>query len=197
MLATVALRLSGAPLVETVTLPQVAGRRDRAEFAALYEAHAERIRAHVRGRMGDADLADDITAQTFLRAWQAIERYRPVPGRPFIAWLYTIANNLVVDHYRRHKRELVGVKGSPRDHGHDDPERRALQADLREEIRRALGVLKPDQQLIVALRLIEGREYAEISAVTGKSAGALRVSLCRALALLRDELRRRGVEPKL
>jgi RNA polymerase sigma-70 factor (ECF subfamily) len=169
--------------------------RDPDRFAALYVQHVDRIHAHVRGRVGDADLADDLTSQVFLRAWQAIERYRPVPGRPFIAWLYAIANNLVVDHYRRSRRELIGVKGDPRDGGHADPERCALSEDLRGEIRRALARLKPEQQLIVSLRLVEGRDYGEISAITGKSTGALRVALCRALTSMRDELRRRGVQP--
>jgi RNA polymerase sigma-70 factor (ECF subfamily) len=196
MLATSVARLGGgvAPprVVETQAWPT---QRDPDRFAALYEQHVDRIRSHVRGRVGDADLADDLSSQVFLRAWQAIERYRPVPGRPFIAWLYAIANNLIVDHYRRSRRELVGVKGDPRDSGHADPERCALTGDLREEIRRALARLKPEQQLIVSLRLVEGREYEEIAAITGKSTGALRVALCRALTSLRDELRRRGVQP--
>ena len=169
--------------------------RDPDAFARLYEAHAGRIHAHVRARIGDASLAEDLTAQTFMRAWQSIERYRPVPGRPFLAWLFTIANNLVVDHYRRHRREIVGVKGDPQDNGADDPERCALTTDLREEIRRALARLKGEHQLVVTLRLIEGLDYAQISEITGKSPGALRVLLCRALAALRDELERRGVRP--
>jgi RNA polymerase sigma-70 factor (ECF subfamily) len=140
-------------------------------------------------------LADDLTAQVFLRAWQSIERYRPLPGRPFIAWLFTISNNLVVDHYRRHKRELVGVKGDPRDNGRADPERCALNSDLQAELRRAMSRLKPEHQLVVGLRLIDGLDYEEISAITGKTAGALRVILCRALAVLRRELDERGVRP--
>jgi RNA polymerase sigma-70 factor, ECF subfamily len=169
--------------------------RDADAFAALYEAHVERIHAHVRARVGDADLADDLTAQVFLRAWQAIERYRPVDGRPFLAWLFTIANNLVVDHYRRGRRELVGIKGDPRDNGAADPERCALTEDLRHELRRALSRLKPEHQLIVSLRLVDGLDYGEISAITGKTPGALRVTLCRALTAMRHELTRRGVHP--
>ena len=167
---------------------------DADAFASLYEAHVDRIYAHVRARMGDPDLAEDITAQTFLRAWQSIERYRPLPGRPILAWLFTIANNLIVDHYRRRKRELVGVAVEPRDRGGNDPEHRALAADLRHEIRRAISALKPDHQLIVALRLIDGLEYDEISRITGKSPGALRVILCRALGVVRKQLRGRAVE---
>jgi RNA polymerase sigma-70 factor (ECF subfamily) len=165
------------------------------QFARLYEAHVDRIHAHLLARVGDAALADDLTAAVYLRAWQARGRYRPVPGRPVIAWLFTIGNNLVVDHYRRHKREVVGVKGEPRDGGRADPERCALNSDLQHELRRAMSRLKPEQQLVVSLRLIDGLDYGEIAAITGKSAGALRVSLCRALAALRTELDRRGVRP--
>ena len=167
--------------------------RDSDGFGQLYEAHAGRSFTHVRARVGDPDLAEDLTAQTFLRAWQSIERYRPLPGRPFIAWLFTIANNLVVDHYRRSRRELVGVKGDPRDNGESDPERCALTGDLRDEIRRALARLKPEQQLVVTLRLVDGLDYAQISEITGKTPGALRVALCRALNTLRKELERREI----
>ena len=196
MTATLALRLAGAaPTAGHSTAPVASETRDPDAFAALYEAHVERLHAHIRARVGDATLADDLTAQVFLRAWQAIERYRPVPGRPFIAWLFTIANNLVVDHYRRSRRELIGVKGDPRDSGAGDPEQCALTEDLRNELRRALSRLRPDHQLIVSLRLIDGLEYDEISAITGKTPGALRVALCLALNALRQELSRRGVRP--
>ena len=196
MTATLPLRLNGvAPPARPEATASATDAHDAAAFAALYEAHVDRIHAHIRARVGDEVLADDLTAQVFLRAWQAIDRYRPVPGRPFIAWLFAIANNLIVDHYRRSRRELVGVKGDPRDSGVDDPERCALAEDLRAEIRRALSRLKPEHQLVVSLRLVDGLDYAEISAITGKSPGALRVTLCRALSSLRDELSRRGIRP--
>lgn len=188
-----------APFLPPVPVPHAAVSasigRDADAFAALYEAHVGRIHAHIRARVDGGDLAEDLTAQTFLRAWQAIDRYRPVEGRPILAWLFTIANNLVVDHYRRSRRELVGVKGDPRDNGAADPERCALTDDLRQEIRRALSRLKPEHQLIVSLRLVDGLDYAEISAITGKTPGALRVTLCRALTAMRRELTRRGVRP--
>lgn len=192
-----AVTLSRSPQdawVAPAAAPESCVRPDAEAFARLYEAHVERIFTHVRARLGDPDLAEDVTAQTFLRAWQSIDRYRPLPGRPFLAWLFTIANNLVVDHYRRRRRELVGVLVEPRAGGEDDPERRALAADLQEEIRRAIARLKPDHQLIVALRLIDGLDYDAISRITGKTPGALRVILCRALACVRHELHDREVE---
>ena len=173
--------------------PAAVAAIDTETFARHYEASVDRIYQHIRARVGETELAEDLTAQTFLRAWQSIDRYRPVDGRPFIAWLFTIANNLVVDHFRRRRRELVGVKGDPPDGGRDDPERRALDADARDEIRRAIALLKPDQQLVVTLRLIDGLEYDQISGIMGKTPGALRVLLCRALSALRAELQRRGL----
>lgn len=170
-------------------------RPDAAEFAALYEAHVSRIFRHVSARVGEPALAEDLTAQTFLKAWQSIDSYRPLPGRPFVAWLFAIANNLVVDHFRRRGRELTGITHDPPAPPGDDPERSAIQADLRDGIRGAIAALKPAQQLVVTLRLVDGADYAEISAVTGKSPGALRVLFCRALAALRAELRRRGLAP--
>src|SRR6266511_2512344 len=89
-----------APSVSDHTLRRAIGR-DRQAFAALYEAHLERVHRHVRYRVADPDVAEDLAAQVFLRAWQAIDRYRPVEGRPFVAWLFTIANNLIVDHHRK------------------------------------------------------------------------------------------------
>lgn len=166
---------------------------DAAAFAGLYEAHVDRIYAHVRARLSDHDQAEDITAQTFLRAWQSIDRYRPLPGRPFLAWLFTIANNLVIDHYRRYRRELVGVTVEPRDDDRNDPEHQALVADLREEIRRAIARLKPEHQLVLTLRLIDGLDYQQISEITGRTPGALRVIVCRALGALRERLHRRDL----
>lgn len=172
-----------------------ADARDTAWFSAIYEAHVDRIHAHIRARVSRPEIAEDLTAQTFLRAWTARQRYQPVPGRPVLAWLFTIANNLVVDSYRRSRREVVGVSGDPRDRGTADPERCALASDTRDEIRRALCLLKPEQQLAISLRLLDGLEYAEIARLTGKSPGALRVLVCRGLATLRDELNARGVRP--
>jgi RNA polymerase sigma-70 factor (ECF subfamily) len=185
----------GLHQVATPAAAQQAAPLDAAVFAELYEAHVDRIYAHVRARLGDPDLSEDLTAQTFLRAWQSIDRYRQLPGRPFLAWLFAIANNLVIDHYRRHRRELIGLSVEPRDGSRNDPEHLALVADLHDEIRRAIERLKPEHQLVVALRLIDGLDYQQISEITGRTSGALRVILCRALGTMRELLRRRGVDP--
>ncbi len=182
------------PPVSADTLARAIAR-DPAAFTELYEAHVDRIHRHVRYRVGDPDTAEDITAQVFLRAWQAIHRYRPQAGRPFIAWLFTIANNLIVDHHRRSRHAHTGIAAARHAADALDPEEAALNADLHAQIAAALRRLKPEYQLIIALRLIEDMEYEAIARVLGKKPGALRVTLFRALNALRAELAARGIHP--
>lgn len=183
-----------APIVPE-DLVRRAVARDAAAFSSLYEAHVSRVYRHVRYRVTDPDLAEDVTSQVFLRAWQAIDRYRPVEGRPILAWLFTIANNLIVDHHRKARHVTSGI--GPERHAAvtDDPEETAINTDLNEHILAAIARLKPDYQLVVSLRLIEDMEYEDIARVLNKKPGALRVTLFRALAALRDDLSRRGVRP--
>lgn len=196
MSISAALRLPKQAIPRAPEGPTHADRYPDAEwFATVYEQNIDRIHAHIRVRVASVELAEDLTAQTFLRAWTARERYKPVPGRPILAWLFTIANNLVIDFYRRSRREYVGVKGDVRDAGAFDPEQRAVDGSVRHEILCALRRLKPDQQLAVSLRLLDGLEYSEIAQLTGKTQGALRVLVCRGLALMRDDLSARGLTP--
>lgn len=192
--------------VRPVEEPEIAGdvgdeivrravARDRDAFATLYEAHLSRVYRHVRYRLPDPDLAEDVTSQVFLRAWQAVDRYRPVEGRPFLAWLFTIANNLIIDHHRRGRRELQGVEPERHVATTPDPEAAAIGADIQEHIAAAIARLKPDYQLIVALRLIEDMEYEDIARVLNKKPGALRVTLFRALSALREDLAKQGLRP--
>src|SRR5436305_2441957 len=75
---------------------------DEHAFAALYDRHLDRVFRHIYYRVGNRADAEDLTQQVFLKAWQAVGRYRQT-GAPFIAWLLTIAHNLVVSFYRKGK----------------------------------------------------------------------------------------------
>jgi RNA polymerase sigma-70 factor (ECF subfamily) len=189
------LRAAEAAPVVTDELLHRAVTRDAGAFAELYEAHLPRVYRHVRYRVTDTDLAEDITSMVFLRAWQAIDRYRPVEGRPFLAWLFTIANNLIVDHHRKAKHVIGSIETGRHRADTPDPEESAVSADLNSRILEAIGRLKPDYQLIVSLRLIEDMDYPDIARVMGKKQGALRVLLFRALAALRADLARGGLQP--
>ena len=73
--------------------------RDQDAFGELYDRHAVRVYRHIYYMVGNATEAEDLSAQTFLRAWEAIERYQ-VRGAPFVSWLLRIAHNLGVSHLR-------------------------------------------------------------------------------------------------
>jgi RNA polymerase sigma-70 factor (ECF subfamily) len=74
-------------------------QRDSAAFGLLYESHLDRIYRYIFYRVGSTGEAEDLTEIVFLKAWEAIDRYQP-RGVPFVAWLYRLAHNLVVDSYR-------------------------------------------------------------------------------------------------
>src|SRR5437762_6742034 len=100
--------VTGAPATDAAVEAariQRAQRGDAGAFAELYDEHLDRVFRHVLYRVGNRADAEDLTQQVFLRAWQALGRYR-ITGSPFIAWLLTIAHNLVVDHYKA-RRELT------------------------------------------------------------------------------------------
>lgn len=185
---------ASVPHVTDDTLRRAAAR-DPDAFASLYEAHTARVFRHVQHRVGDPDIAEDITAAVFLRAWQAIERYRPMDGRPFLAWLFTIANNLIIDHFRKARHTVGGIDAERHASRAAGPEESAVTSDLGDQIHAAIARLKPEHQLVVALRLIEGMEYEDIARAMNKKPGALRVTLFRALQTLRDDLAGRGVHP--
>src|SRR5437773_12440435 len=74
-------------------------QRDQDAFGELYDRHVVRVYRHIYYMVGNAAEAEDLTAQTFLRAWEAIERYQ-VRGAPCVSWLVRIAHSVRVSHLR-------------------------------------------------------------------------------------------------
>ncbi|MBI2322056.1 MAG: sigma-70 family RNA polymerase sigma factor [Chloroflexi bacterium] len=160
---------------------------DAAAFTALYDRFYDRIYRHVYYRTGRVEDAEDLTQQVFLQAWRALGRFRP-GGSPFVAWLFTIAHNVVVNFYRR--RRFVeplpdGATDSRADAGPDH--------DLRleqERVREAIKRLRVDQQQVVVMRFLEDLSHREIAAALGKTETNVRVIQHRALHELRRVLER-------
>ena len=153
-------------------------------FGSLYDMHVDRIYKHVYYRVGNRADAEDITQQVFIKAWQAIGRYKKTAS-PFIAWLVRISHNLVVDFYRSKKSEtyldfdIVAARPDM------SPEPLAETHFDQQQLRRAILELQGDQQQVILMRFIEDFSYAEIAASLGKSEGAVRVTLHRGLSRLR------------
>jgi len=162
---------------------------DTGAFAQLYDLHLTRVYRHVYYRVGSRADAEDLTQQVFLQAWRAIGRYRR-SGAPFVAWLLTIAHNLVVSFYRQTKVEPA-LEMDPVAHDRwANPEREVVAAYDRLAVRSAILRLKPEQQQIVTMRFLESFDYGTIAAAVGKTEGNVRVILHRALSELRRLLER-------
>lgn len=181
-----------ANLPDEAALVARAVKRDSVAFGCLYEAYLERIYRYVYYRVGSTAEAEDLTEQVFLKAWEAIGRYES-RGTPFTAWLYRLAHNLVVDHYRsrRPTTPIDEVDESELD-AVDVVE--AVEDSLQaEEVREAIACLNAEHQQLIVLRFVEGLSHAEVARIIGKSEGAARVIQYRALQALARVLDSRGV----
>jgi RNA polymerase sigma-70 factor (ECF subfamily) len=153
-------------------------------FGALYERYLDTVYRYVRSHIGDRHAAEDLTEMVFLRAFDSLDGYEE-RGWPFSAFLYRIARNQVIDHYRA--RRDIGDLQEAEDGGAELIE---SELDRREEVetmRQALSKLKPEYQEVIRLRVLLGLSTPTVANCLGRSEGATRVLLCRALA----ELRRR------
>ncbi len=165
-------------------LVQRAIDRDTTAFAELYDKHVVRTYRHIYYLVNDAREAEDLTAQTFLKAWEAIDRYKE-RGAPFVAWLLRIAHNLTVS-YLRAKRDHSELDDSYVDHKLGrNPEDALQQSTDEKSVREAVLRLREEQRQVIMLRFVEELDYREVAAVIGKSVPAVRVIQHRALGNLR------------
>ena len=169
---------------EEKQLVQRAVDKDQAAFAELYDRHVVRVYRHIYYLVGDAREAEDLTAQTFLKAWEAIGRYKE-RGAPIIAWLLRIAHNLTVSYLRskRDHSELADVYVDQKRDG--NPEAVLEQSSDELSVREAVMQLREEQRQVIMLRFVEEMGYQEVAQVIGKSVPAVRVIQHRALGNLR------------
>jgi RNA polymerase sigma-70 factor, ECF subfamily len=166
-----------AALVERATA------HDQTAFAELYNAYVDKIYKYIYYKVGDASEAEDLCEQVFLKAWMAIGRYK-WSGHPFSSWLYKLAHNLIVDHYRN-RRDPVPLSNLLFTPAETSGPESSLYADAEiAELKAAIRRLTHDQQQVVALRFIEGYSNAEIAQMMNKKEGAIRALQYRALRSL-------------
>ncbi len=161
--------------------------RDSDAFAALYEQHAPRIYRHILYMVGRAQEADELTNETFLLAWKAIDRYED-RGVPIENWLLRIGHNLATKNLRRRKPtvcvDYMDIESNP-DRG---PEQVLQAAAEAQTVRNAILQLPDVQRQVIVWRFLESMSYDEVEALLGKSKGAIRLIQFRALKRLRELL---------
>jgi RNA polymerase sigma-70 factor (ECF subfamily) len=166
--------------------------RDPHAFGELYDRFIERVYRYLYFRTGSHPEAEDLAEQVFLKAWEAIGRYR-WQGRPFLAWLYRLAHNTHID-YVRTQKPMASLNNDNRPVELASAAAavelaRTLDADL---LARALGQLTPDQQQVIVMKFLEGMDNEQIAQSMDKREGAIRALQMRALMSLRRVLEHEG-----
>jgi RNA polymerase sigma-70 factor (ECF subfamily) len=162
---------------------------DREAFGHLYERHQPRVFRQAYFLTGDFLLAEDVTAQTFLNALQAISRYEP-RGVPFVAWLLRIACNLTINYKKslkngEHAQLPESLQAEREEYSPEDSlEHRSNGERVWEEVRH----LPTEQRQVIVMRFVDDLSYQDIAQILGKSVGAVRVIHFRALVNLRHML---------
>ena len=184
-----------APLLEETLVDhlQRAQQGDPDAFDGLYLLYADRVFRYLMVRTGSADLAEEVTAQVFLRLLQKIHLYRIAPRDNvaiFSAWLYRLSHNRLVDLLRKQRRATT----VPLEHAQSDADRSALiqsvedQIDF-EAIANKLNLLNEQQRLVLFLRFIEDYSIAETAEIMQKNEGAVKALQHRALENLRRHMK--------
>ncbi len=153
-------------------------------FAEIYERYYQRIYNYVYYRVSDGVTAEDLCSEVFVKALEAIDSFT-FQGVPFSAWLYRIASNLVIDHYRRQpQQQEVPLEDSRPLIMDDNPGVNLERHFNHQELREALQGLTPDQQQVIVLKFVDGLSNSEVAQILGKTEGAVKSLQHRALASL-------------
>ena len=179
---------SRMPLVNERQLVLQAQAGNAEAFGQLYDAYMERIYRFIYFRVEDQQTAEDITSQVFLRAWNNLDRFS-LGRTPYLAWLYTIAHNAVIDHYRTRKvtTALEDVRLSQPDYAEIVENDIDFAVEMK-SIKSAMQTLTGDQQQVLTLKFIEGMSNDEIARHLGKREGAVRALQMRGLRALAKQL---------
>jgi len=156
---------------------------DQEALGELYDTYAARIYGYIYKRVQNAQIAENLTGDVFLRLLEAIQDEKAWRSS-FTGWLYRIAHNLIVDHYRSEPPPSVRVDDLSLP-GDDSIEETASDPFQKRQVRAALKQLTPDQQQVLALRFGEQMKSREVARILQKSVGAVEALQHRALNSLR------------
>lgn len=174
--------------LEEIRLIERAMKGDAQAFGELYVLHLDAIFRYILIRIGTIEDAEDLTEQTFLKAWEALPRYRQI-GKPFISWLYRIAHNVVIDFHRKNSQLLKLNEGLLQQRKEEYQTSESLEIRENEELSilsEAIRKLSGEQQQVIILRFFEGMSHRQVAQVIGKNEGTCRMIQYRALLALQQ-----------
>ncbi len=159
---------------------------DSDAFAQIYDELVKPVYRYIYYKTS-AEVAEDLTEDTFLKVWQNLKKYKPTK-HPFSSWVYRIAHNLVIDHYRKHDSVSEIHDNFADDKEHSDPEKQTQVKLTKIRLEKVIKKLPGNYQEVIVLKYINDLTNPEIAAAIGKSEGAVRTLQSRALKELRSML---------
>lgn len=160
---------------------------DREAFGKLYALYLDSIFRFVYFKVNrQKELAEDLTADVFVKAWGKIDQFAIKKDSSFKAWLYMIARNTVIDHIRAYKYHVTLEEYVPDDKANHEEE--VLKKLQLEEIYGAVKELTEDQQEVILLKFVNDLSNREIASVLGKHEDAIRALQSRGLKELKRKL---------
>jgi RNA polymerase sigma-70 factor (ECF subfamily) len=171
---------------------------DEAAFRELVEAHQHRVIGTVTRMLGDANEAEDLSQQIFVRVWKSAPRWEPTAK--FTTWLYTILRNLVFNECRRRSRhKLTSLDAATDDEEHPQqfadatvkqPYTTMLDEEMQDAIERSIQELPEAQRMAVIMRRYQDVSYEEIAEVLELTVPSVKSLLFRARNDLREKLKK-------
>ncbi len=162
---------------------------DQQALVEIYERCQPSIYTYIFYRTGDQALSEDLSAEVFVRMIDKLSTF-VLDQRPILAWLYTIARNLVIDYYRRANKQ-VAIEVEDTLMADDETTRPAAVVEMRldqQSLVKALRHLTEEQRQVIILKFVEDRSNAEIATLLDKTEGAVKSLQHRALAALQRVL---------
>jgi RNA polymerase sigma-70 factor, ECF subfamily len=161
---------------------------DRDALEELYLIHFDRIYSYLHVSVGNRHDAEDLTTQTFLKMLEKIGSFK-WQSAPFSAWLFRIAHNLAMDHFRANRR-WQPEEEVPEPLGEEEPsaELKAMQTIGRESMLKLIDRLSPEQQQVLTLKFVFNLPNAEVAAILDKTEGAIKSLQHRALVSLQKQI---------
>jgi len=160
----------------------------RKKFSKIYDQYIDKIYRFIFLKVNSRDVAEDLTSETFLRAFESMKTNNIENPQAF---LYRIARNLVTDHYREKGRtQIVSAEYVPVIDPKGDLEEKAILNSDMEQVRLAINNLKEDYQNVVIWHYLDDLSIPEIAKMMDRSEEAARVLLHRALKALKNEIKR-------
>lgn len=171
---------------------------DEKAYRELVERYQRRVYSLALRMVHQAEDAEDLTQETFVRMFRAIDRYDPT--RPFGAWLFTIASRLCIDHIRRRRVRPISLVRREADTGEErviemedrspGPEELASRTEEEQRTRELVDSLPPHYRIVVILRHQQDLSYEEIAEALRLPLGTVKARIHRARALLKNRLER-------